>query len=162
MLLGLEFWKGVFNASVVGASAALVACDGQQSAIGVGQPANPVFQEAKQQDGPRLDAAQQLPARSDARVAYTDFNATAEAPCRGAGLEPGARCLTGVIRRADRSSDLIVRLPDGSTRTVLLDPNAAARPGQVGVEVWRGQNDILTVALDGLEIDISTALLWGG
>lgn len=57
--------------------------------------------------------------QSDAKVAGTNYNATAEVPCKGPGTANGA-CKAGVTRGPDQIA-VDITLPGGKTRTLLFD-----------------------------------------
>lgn len=54
----------------------------------------------------------------DAKVAGTNYNATADIPCSGTGGAP--TCKAGVVRGADQIS-IDIKLPSSATRTLLFD-----------------------------------------
>jgi hypothetical protein len=105
-----------------------------------------------------------LPAAQDARVAGTQFHATAAVPCKTPGTDAGGSCKAGVIRRGSNGVATVeLRGANGLVRNVLFvkgEPVASDSPQPM---TSSRQADAVTVRFgDDERYDVSDALLTGG
>jgi len=59
-------------------------------------------------------------AKHDAKVAGTDYHATANVPCSMGGGAPTGSCPAGVKRQGGGTAEVTVTKPDGRTRTIFF------------------------------------------
>lgn len=91
----------------------------------------------------------------DARVAGTDFNATAEVLCATDGGVPAQRCKAGVKRKQGEDGTTIVEVtrPDGRTRSLFFRGTAAFGASSAAADGSAGY--VFTAERDGDETRIS-------
>jgi hypothetical protein len=64
-------------------------------------------------------------AKHDAKVAGTDYHATANVPCSMGGGAPTGSCPAGVKRQGGGTAEVTVTKPDGRTRTIFFQNGRA-------------------------------------
>ncbi|NML94784.1 hypothetical protein [Novosphingobium olei] len=102
--------------------------------------------------------------QGDAKVAGTDYNATAEIPCGG-----GKTCKAGVNRQAETGPYIDVTKPDGRPRTLFfardgkfLSINSAQADGSAGFKVSSRKDGDTTIIDAGPEhYEVPDAFLLG-
>lgn len=102
----------------------------------------------------------QVAEAEDARVPGTAFNAVASIGCRGPGLPSSGQCQAGVVRRADRSADVILLIENGKGRTLSFDAQGQTR--DPGARSSITGEDTVMVTIGQERYDVPTAFLWGG
>lgn len=108
--------------------------------------------------------------QGDAKVAGTDYDATAQVRCAGyKGAAPGL-CDAGVVRGAETGPYVEVKLPDGRTRTIFFNKDGsflsfstAQADGTAALKISSRRNGDTTVAILGTEhYEIPDAFVKGG
>jgi hypothetical protein len=96
--------------------------------------------------------------QGDAKVAGTEYNATAKIPCSGyKGAAPGM-CDAGVVRNTETGTSIDVTLPDGGKRTIFFNKDGgflsfstAQADGTAGLKISSSRKGDTTIATLGTE-----------
>jgi hypothetical protein len=107
--------------------------------------------------------------QGDAKVAGTNYDATAQIPCAGYRGAPPGRCDAGVVRAAETGPYVEVRLADGATRTIMFEKSGkfltfstAEADGTAAMKISSRREGDTTVAMLGSErYDVPDAFLLG-
>ena len=102
----------------------------------------------------------------DAKVAGTDYHATARIPCSMGGGAPTGSCNAGVKREGGGSAMVTVTKPDGRTRTIFFANGRAtgydqsqADPGSFSAS---RQGDLNIIKIGQERYEIPDAMIFGG
>jgi len=102
----------------------------------------------------------------DAKVAGTDYHATARIPCSMGGGAPTGSCDAGVKREGGGSAMVTVTKPDGRTRTIFFDRGRAtgydmsqADPGKFSASK---ESDLNIIRIGPERYEIPDAMPFGG
>ena len=96
--------------------------------------------------------------QGDARVAGTDYNATAQIRCSGYKGSAATMCDAGVVRGTETGTYVDVTLPDGGKRTVLFNSDGSflsfstsEADGTSAMKIGSSRQDETTIATLGTE-----------
>jgi hypothetical protein len=106
----------------------------------------------------------------DAKVAGTNYNATAQIPCAGYQGAPAGLCDAGVVRGTDTGTFVEVQLPGGAQRTIFFNADGsflsfstAEADGTAAMKSGSSRKGDTTVATLGTErYEIPDAFVKGG
>lgn len=99
----------------------------------------------------------------DAKVAGTDYNATAEVPCVTAAGQPKGRCKAGVMRLGNGEATVDLKTPDGGQRYIYFkDGRPTGSDAQAPFRATR-QGDVNIIRIGTVEVyEIPDAFVVGG
>lgn len=108
--------------------------------------------------------------QGDAKVAGTNYNATAKISCAGYKGAGAAMCDAGVIRGGDTGATVEVKLADGTTRAIFFNPDGsflsfstAEADGTAAMKISAQKKGDITIAKIGTETyEIPDAFVMGG
>lgn len=105
-----------------------------------------------------------LDASVDAKVAGTDFHATASIPCALSPDQPMSSCQAGVVRNTDGSALVTVFWPGGGSRTLRFGPDQSVSVTEAGAAKLQTtrSGDLTRITLGAERYDIPDALPFGG
>ncbi len=96
--------------------------------------------------------------QGDAKVAGTEYNATAQIPCSGYKGAAAGQCPAGVVRGTETGPYIEVTLPDGVQRTILFDEagkflsfSTAQADGTAAMAITSSREGDTTIATLGTE-----------
>lgn len=106
----------------------------------------------------------------DAKVAGTNYNATAKISCAGYKGAAAGMCDAGVIRGGDTGTTVEVKLADGTTRAIFFNPDGsflsfstAEADGTAAMAISSQKKGDITIAKIGTETyEIPDAFVMGG
>lgn len=150
-------------------SASLVGCKAQADAEALGGKVLTVI------DGITLvsvpNGASTVSVSSDAKVAGTDYNATAEIPCAGFRGQPMGKCQAGVKRNGEGGVTTVeVQWPGGGSRALFFDQQGkfiSADTNQADGSaayktVSKRDGDLTTISIGPERYEIVDAFIMGG
>lgn len=150
-------------------SASLVGCKAQADAEALGGKVLTVI------DGITLvsvpNGASTVSVSSDAKVAGTDYNATAEIPCAGFRGQPMGKCQAGVKRNREGGMTTVeVQWPGGGSRALFFDQKGkfiSADTNQADGSaayktVSKRDGDLITISIGPERYEIVDAFIMGG
>lgn len=110
----------------------------------------------------RMPVAGDGDGQGDAKIAGTDYNATAQVRCAGYKGAAAGMCDAGVKRGTETGTYIDVKLPDGTQRTILFDGNGkflsfatAEADGTAAMKIGSsrtGDTTILTLGTERYEL----------
>jgi hypothetical protein len=108
--------------------------------------------------------------QGDAKVAGTNYNATAQISCAGYKGAGAAMCDAGVIRGGDTGTTVEVKFADGTTRVIFFNPDGsflsfstAEADGTAAMKISSQKKGDITIAKLGTETyEIPDAFVMGG
>ena len=108
-------------------------------------------------------AAASAPAGGDAKVAGTNYNATAQVPCAKAAAAPMAPCQAGVLRFPGGEATVQVKLPGGGMRSIYFKNGKpdSTDAGPVAMSSTRS-GDLMTIRIGSERYEIPDAFVNGG
>lgn len=96
--------------------------------------------------------------QGDAKVAGTNYNATAKIPCSGYKGAAVGMCDAGVVRNTETGTSIDVTLPDGGKRTIFFNKDGgflsfatAQADGTAGLKISSSRKGDTTIATLGTE-----------
>lgn len=96
--------------------------------------------------------------QGDAKVAGTNYNATAQIPCSGYKGAAAGMCDAGVVRNTETGTSIDVTLPDGGKRTIFFNKDGgflsfstAQADGTAGLKISSSRKGDTTIATLGTE-----------
>lgn len=96
--------------------------------------------------------------QDDAKVAGTNYHATAQIPCSGYKGAAAGMCDAGVVRDGESGPYVEVSLPDGTKRTIFFNQDGsflsfstAQADGTAGMKISSSRKDDMTIAVLGDE-----------
>jgi len=96
--------------------------------------------------------------QGDAKVAGTNYNATAQIRCAGYKGAPAGMCEAGVVRGTETGTYIEVALPDGAQRTIFFNKDgsflsfsAAQADGTAAMKTTSSREGDTTIAMLGAE-----------
>lgn len=110
-----------------------------------------------------VTGAAKAAAAGDAKVAGTNYNATAQVPCAKAASAPMAQCDAGVLRFPGGEATVQVKLPGGGMRSIYFKNGKpdSTDAGPVAMSSTRS-GDLMTIKIGTERYEIPDAFVNGG